>query len=85
MEKANCYKCIHRGTVPGDAHSCCNYPGIKGKSLFDFFLNIEVNKIVLNELKIKADPYGIQMGWFMWPCNFDPVWLQNCNGFTKKE
>lgn len=21
--KPNCYKCEHRGTIPGDAHSCC--------------------------------------------------------------
>ena len=23
MEKANCYECVHRGEIPGDAHSRC--------------------------------------------------------------
>lgn len=23
-EKPNCYNCVHRGTLPGDAHSRCN-------------------------------------------------------------
>lgn len=32
-----CYKCRHRGTVPGDAHSACSHPnsfniGVKGDS-----------------------------------------------------
>lgn len=38
-----------------------------------------------NELNIKGAPRGIQKGWFNWPWNFDPVWLENCNGFEQKE
>ena len=26
-EKPNRYECEYRGKAPGDAHSCCNYPG----------------------------------------------------------
>ena len=29
MKKPDCYTCAYRGDVPGDAHSCCNYPGNK--------------------------------------------------------
>lgn len=36
-------------------------------------------------LNIKANAHGIMSGWFNWPWNFDPVWLENCNGFTEKE
>jgi hypothetical protein len=25
------------------------------------------------------------MGWFVWPLNFDPVWLENCDGFSDNE
>ena len=25
-KKPNCYECVHRGPVAGDAHSCCNNP-----------------------------------------------------------
>lgn len=78
---ANCYKCKHRGNVPGDAHSCCHYPGNE-TGIFDLFStsNFE-NRIKLN---ITADLHGIRSGWFMWPVNFDPVWLRNCDGFDPK-
>lgn len=35
-------------------------------------------------LKIQANFHGIKNGWFVWPVNFDPVWLENCDGFTAK-
>jgi hypothetical protein len=78
--KPNCYECKYRGTVPGDAHSCCNYPGNK-TGLLDMFQNSENVK----KLNIKGHAHGILSGWFMWPVNFDPVWLENCDGFTAKE
>jgi len=36
-------------------------------------------------LNVKGHPHGIKNGWFIWPFNFDPVWLENCDGFTPKE
>jgi len=36
-------------------------------------------------LNIAGDPHGIKNGWFMWPLNFDPIWLRNCDGFERKE
>lgn len=83
----NCYDCIHRGTVPGDAHSCCNHPLVKQDSnpfgaLVDMLSgkNIEAART----LKIQGDAHGIRCGWFMWPANFDPTWLINCDGFTPR-
>ena len=35
--------------------------------------------------KVKGSPHGIKSGWFLWPFNFDPVWLENCDGFKKKQ
>jgi len=78
--RADCYKCKYRGSIPGDAHSCCNYPGNK-TGILDMFRQTSNNRAKLN---IKANPYGAKNGWFMWPVNFDPVWLENCNGFTPK-
>lgn len=37
------------------------------------------------KLKIMGHPHGVRHGWFMWPVNFDPTWLQSCEGFTKAE
>ena len=58
--KPNCYKCIHRLTIPGDCHSRCN--------------NFEA--------KVKGNIHGIKNGWFSWPFNFDPIWLESCDGFS---
>lgn len=71
-----------RGRVPGDAHSCCKYPG-NLTGMFDMFMpeNAEQAK----KLQIQAEPHGIRMGWFMWPVNFDPVWLKHCLGFKERE
>ena len=80
-EKPNCYECKYRGNVPGDAHSCCNYPG-NNTGMLSFFA--PENSKNARELGVKADAHGVRMGWFMWPVNFDPVWLKSCNGFEKK-
>ena len=56
-----CYECKYRGSVSGDAHSCCN-------NATAFAL---------------GDEYGISKGWFVYPINFDPVWLRYCDGFEK--
>ena len=81
-EKPNCYKCEYRGCVPGSAHSSCKYPGVSN-NLFDLFN--EDNARIFNELKIKGSPTGIKNGWFTWPFDFDPVWLDRCRGFKPRD
>lgn len=73
-----CYECIHRGTIPGDAHSRCRHPQVE-KMLLDSFTIVE------NPLGVTGNAHGIKSGWFFWPFNFDPVWLLSCNGFEEKE
>ena len=34
-------------------------------------------------LKIKANAHGVEKGWFHFPFNFDPIWLDNCEGFEQ--
>ena len=79
---SKCYRCKYRGRVPGDTHSCCHYPG-NNTNLFAMFE--ASNFLQAAKLHIEADPYGIRMGWFMWPVNFDPAWLRRCDGFTPEE
>lgn len=31
--------------------------------------------------KVKGNEYGRRKGWFFWPLNFDPTWLEECDGF----
>jgi len=33
---------------------------------------------------VTGNPHGRASGWFFWPFNFDPIWLESCDGFTKK-
>jgi hypothetical protein len=35
------------------------------------------------DAKVTGDPHGIRNGWFFFPINFDPVWLQSCTGFEQ--
>ena len=32
--------------------------------------------------QVKGNEHGIRNGWFIWPLNFDPVWLVSCDGFS---
>jgi hypothetical protein len=88
-DKPNCYECKHRGSIAGDAHSCCKHPSVKvdNSNMFSALVGLMNGDAdgAIKELGITGDSYGIRMGWFMWPANFDPVWLVSCNGFKKKE
>ena len=86
-QKPNCYECIHRGTIPGDAHSRCCHPSVKqDDNPFGALVEMLTGNSMkaAKELGIKGNDRGIKGGWFMWPANFDPVWLTSCNGFKEK-
>lgn len=34
--------------------------------------------------KVRGNEHGIKHGWFRWPFNFDPVWLEACDGWSDK-
>ena len=87
MNKPNCYKCKWRGGIPGDAHSRCRHPLVQVDAnpigaLVDMLAGKTTEAAV--KLGIKGHSTGIKGGWFMWPANFDPVWLLACNGFEEK-
>lgn len=83
--KPNCYECQYRRDLPGNAHSQCVHPkvGEPFPALLSAILDTPFGPH--NALGITADPHGISKGWFAWPIDFDPTWLQTCNGFTKKQ
>ena len=93
--KPNCWQCAHRGEVPGSAHSSCQHPatrnpidenplsalvGIMGRR--SGLTNLPSRAAI--ELKIVGAEQGIRRGWFLWPVNFDPTWLEHCDGFEAK-
>jgi len=89
--KPNCYKCIHRRSIPGDRHSSCHHPdnGFNMDSCFASILMIlgkyagiaEYNKS--SSLEIIGNEHGIKNHWFLWPFNYDPIWLIQCKGYTE--
>jgi hypothetical protein len=70
--RKQCYNCNWRRDLPGDAHSLCVI------GMADL---VNGSKLV----KVVGTPHGIEKGWFMWPFNFDPVWLESCNAHITKE
>jgi len=87
-KKFDCYKCKHRRTIPGDAHSACYHPKVnQDDNMFGAIADMVAGKSnkAWQELNIQGHPQGIRSGWFMWPVNFDPTWLLNCDGFEPKE
>ena len=90
--KSNCYKCIYRRRVPGDAHSSCKHPSVADvagdpmSNIMAMFAGVGRGPPVQgkNDLNIKGNDHGIKSGWFNWPWNFDPTWLENCDGFEEK-
>jgi len=91
MNKPNCYKCKYRESVPGSAHSSCIHPANKrddpANEIMGMFASVGRVAPVKGEttLNVKGDPHGIKSGWFNFPYNFDPCWLEECDGFTEKE
>ena len=89
-----CFKCIYRRDVPGSAHSQCKHPDIGERNPMSELISmlggvrsvpmgLLVEKGAL-KLNIKGSAHGIAKGWFNWPYNFDPVWLENCDGFKAR-
>lgn len=81
--------------VPGNAHSACGHLKVAGASddpldclLAVFAGDGRADPIIskaASELGIKGNKHGILKGWFNWPWNFDPTWLENCNGFEETD
>ena len=94
-DKPDCYKCKYRRDLAGDCHSSCAHPKAGGEATDPFggmmamFASVGRVAPVIGEgaieLEIKGSPHGMMNGWFNWPFNFDPIWLEGCNGFESKK
>jgi hypothetical protein len=86
---ANCYTCKYRVDLMLDTHSACYHPKVKRltkHSLVDILSRMGGrNDIRLkggkNALGVKGHDRGIENGWFNWPFDFDPIWLEHCEGW----
>lgn len=86
--KPNCYECKYRRPVPGDAHSQCVHPILDvvpgGKFIPMMFMMRGLRSPIEKRLNLSYSQHGFNSGWFMWPVNFDPTWLETCEGFEHK-
>ncbi len=84
-----CLSCKYRGNVIGSSHSRCKHPSVaktaRGELLAMLAGSAFVELESARELDIQANPHGVRKGWFNWPYEFDPIWLENCNGFEQSE
>lgn len=79
--KPDCYNCKYRRNIPGDAHSRCIHPKASNGNEFIALMKLLKGRPEKQELNVKGNPHGIRNGWFMHPFNFDPTWLEECDGF----
>lgn len=93
-KKHNCYKCNFRGTLPGSAHSRCNFikETFSGEEAHATLLemrlatnNVELTVKETREPLIVMAETGIRGGWATWPIDFDPIWVEKCLMFKSTE
>lgn len=63
-----CYNCMHNGGV------------VLGSSHHIRCLA----PMKVKNLFVKSNEHGVRNGWFIWPFNFDPIWLESCSAYTAK-
>lgn len=88
-----CYSCAHRRDFPGSCHSSCQHPATARAHLTgeaetarllgkrSGYTSLPLDRQAA-DLRVTGAPIGVRNGWFLWPVNFDPVWLESCDGFT---
>ena len=87
-EKPDCYMCKHRRNTEWSHHSRCAHPSIfgeVGQYLECFFLVKGLRGPAMKRMNVSGSVHGFNNGWFFWPINFDPVWLETCDGFERQQ
>lgn len=87
----SCFQCAHHRSVPGSTHSRCVAAGnereqaLLAMTWFSDEVSLPTIDIWGNEVSVVGgNEHGIAEGWFLWPLNFDPVWLLWCLMYEEK-
>jgi hypothetical protein len=91
-KKFNCYNCEYREPCAGSAHSQCKHPSIKKQDpmveLMAIFASVgrvtPPDTVYPKSMHMKFNEYGVRNGWCIFPVNFDPLWIENCDGYKSK-
>lgn len=80
----DCYNCKHRGAIAGDTHSSCQHPLANKNTAIDAItLLVSGYSPLESVMGVELNPHGVKSGWCMFPINFDPIWVVNCDSFEK--
>ncbi len=90
-----------RSLLPDSAHSACHHPavaplhaqpsmqfaGLAGRRGGDGMIaNVQLAAAqIARQLNVAGHERGVRGNFFIWPVNFDPTWLESCDGFTAKD
>jgi hypothetical protein len=85
MSEPKCYSCKHRGPVPGSHHASCQHPILPDAKTKAVAMILFLGMDKFEPLNVTANAHGIAKGWFVWPVDFDPVWLNTCDGYERRE
>lgn len=89
--KPNCRVCIHARKKDYTHHLYCAHPEgkmdgdgsiVKVMTLLKY-KKTEIIEGPMTELMIIQSKHGQEKGWCTWPLDFDPIWLENCDGFEE--
>lgn len=72
----DCRKCMYSNSLYRFQHICCTHPMLSMR-------DVTIGR-VWRRLSLVANDNGLRNGWFAWPFNFDPFWLENCDGFSER-
>jgi len=89
-----CFACTHQGDLLRSYHICCRHPlvvrALDQANPDPRLSAMAAGRVGLtfwcpNPLNVAGSGHGIMHGWFDWPWNFDPIWLESCDGFEPNE
>lgn len=81
-----CHSCVYGRELDRTSHLKCTHPGTVREAPH-FVAGVAGSDAATNlpgPLEIKGNEHGIKKGWFAWPTNFDPVWLEHCRGYLQR-
>lgn len=85
MSNLNCGNCKYSQNIAGNTHISCRYPLLSYSESTKISMLSMINPVMFNDVLSKTfgftgNMHGIQSGWFMFPENFDPSWIEgSCN------
>ncbi|MCP4897026.1 MAG: hypothetical protein GY906_08630 [bacterium] len=81
-DRPQCHRCTHKGILPGDAHIQCLHPKAQANMPSDPIAAM-AEAFITGAAAARVE-LGIVGGGDTWPANFNPGYLEQCNGYTPK-